>query len=71
MDSVVQILQRVPQPVQYALAGVGALFLSSKLLGLAQFVLNVFILGGTDVSTPSPSIRHSFHGNSIHADPSD
>lgn len=52
MDSALELIQRVPQPVQWAFAGIGALFIGSKLLRAAQFFLNVFILGGANVRLP-------------------
>ena len=52
MDSVYEFLQNVPQPVQWAFAGIGALFLGSKILSYLQLVLNTFVLPGTNVRTP-------------------
>lgn len=43
-------LQRVPQPVQWGLAGIGAFVLSTKFLSYLQLVLSAFVLGGTNVS---------------------
>ncbi|KAH8880281.1 NAD(P)-binding protein [Thozetella sp. PMI_491] len=49
MDKINEIFSAVPQGAQWALAGVGALFLGSKVLAYLQFVLNVFVLSGTDL----------------------
>lgn len=54
MDSVQQFLQNVPQPVQWAFAGIGALFLGSKVLSFLQLVLNTFVLSGTNASPRYP-----------------
>lgn len=45
-------LAYVPQPVQLLLAGIGALFLTSKALSYVKFVLGVFLLSGTSVCAP-------------------
>ena len=55
MDSLYDFLQRVPQPVQWALAGVGTLALSAKLWSYVSLLLNVFVLSGTSVSQLSTS----------------
>lgn len=59
MDSITEMLApvrdalaQVPTPVYYALTGVGALFVLVKVLSYLSLVLNVFILGGTNVSSP-------------------
>ena len=52
MDSVCELLHRVPQPVQWGLAGVGALAIGVKLLSYLQLLANVFILSGTNVCFP-------------------
>lgn len=52
MDSVSSVLESVPQSLQLAFAGLGALFVGSQLLGFLRFFLNVFILSGTNVSVP-------------------
>ncbi|KAF4974792.1 hypothetical protein FZEAL_8346 [Fusarium zealandicum] len=49
MDSISDFLQRVPQPLQWGLAGIGALVLGSKLLSYLQLVLSAFVLGGTNL----------------------
>ncbi|KAF7555794.1 hypothetical protein G7Z17_g1905 [Cylindrodendrum hubeiense] len=49
MDVVVDYLQRVPQPVQWGLAGIGAFVLGSKLVSYLQLVLSAFVLGGTNL----------------------
>jgi 17beta-estradiol 17-dehydrogenase / very-long-chain 3-oxoacyl-CoA reductase len=62
MDSVVQFLQNIPQPVQWAFAGIGALFLGSKVLSYLQLVLSSFVLSGTSVCilfTPHPRPLYS------------
>ncbi len=50
MDKVNELLSSVPHGVLLVLSGFGALFLLNKTLGYLQFVLNVFILSGTNVS---------------------
>ncbi|KAI6784814.1 Very-long-chain 3-oxoacyl-CoA reductase-like protein [Emericellopsis cladophorae] len=49
MDSVCELLHRVPQPVQWGLAGVGVLAIGVKLLSYLQLLANVFILSGTSL----------------------
>lgn len=55
MVNISELLGSVPQGVQWALAGIGALYMSSKVLGYLQLVLNLFVLSGTNVSTYLPS----------------
>lgn len=50
MAAIAEFLENVPQPLQWGLAGVGALFLGSKILSFLQLVLSAFVLGGTNVS---------------------
>ncbi|EEU43160.1 uncharacterized protein NECHADRAFT_47054 [Fusarium vanettenii 77-13-4] len=49
MDAISNFFQRVPQPLQWSLAGIGALVLGSKLLSYLQLVLSAFVLGGTNL----------------------
>jgi hypothetical protein len=49
MDAITDFLDNVPQPLQWGLAGIGALFLGSKILSYLQLVLSAFVLGGTNV----------------------
>ncbi|CAM1503112.1 Fc.00g078880.m01.CDS01 [Cosmosporella sp. VM-42] len=49
MDAVAEMYNRVPQPLQWALAGIGALVLSSKVLSYLQLVLSAFALPGADL----------------------
>ncbi|RSM14227.1 Very-long-chain 3-oxoacyl-CoA reductase [Fusarium oligoseptatum] len=49
MDAISDFFQRVPQPLQWSLAGIGALVLGSKLLSYLQLVLSAFVLGGTNL----------------------
>ncbi|KAF4965449.1 hypothetical protein FSARC_6751 [Fusarium sarcochroum] len=49
MPAIPDFLQHVPQPLQWGLAGVGALFLGSKILSYLQLVLSAFVLGGTNL----------------------
>ena len=53
MDSALEIIQRVPQPVQWAFAGIGALYVGYKVLSYVNFLLDCFVLGGTNVSLSS------------------
>ncbi|KAI0017238.1 3-ketoacyl-CoA reductase [Xylariomycetidae sp. FL0641] len=49
MESVKEALASIPQSVQLALAGVGALFIGSKVLSFLQLFLNLFVLSGTNL----------------------
>ncbi|KAM0562380.1 hypothetical protein ACHAPJ_002070 [Fusarium lateritium] len=49
MSAISDFLQQVPQSLQWGLAGVGALFLGSKILSYLQLVLSAFVLGGTNL----------------------
>lgn len=49
MDGLTHALGSVPQGVQWALAGVGALYLGRKVLSYLHLALNLFILSGTNV----------------------
>lgn len=49
MDALNDAMTAIPQPVFWVLAGLGALFVGSKALSCLQFVLNVFILSGTNL----------------------
>ncbi|KAK6212739.1 hypothetical protein LQW54_005006 [Pestalotiopsis sp. IQ-011] len=44
-----EIVANVPQPVQLALAGVGALYLGSHVFGYLRFLLNIFVLSGNNL----------------------
>ena len=54
MDKVNELLSSVPHGVLLVLSAFGALFLLNKTLGYLQFLLNVFILSGTNVSRSNP-----------------
>ena len=62
MDALNNAMTAIPQPVLWTFAGLGALFVGSKALSCLQFVLNVFLLSGTNVSSPrlGPSRVASF-----------
>ncbi|KAL7961295.1 hypothetical protein V8C34DRAFT_274334 [Trichoderma compactum] len=49
MESITSFLENVPQPVQWALAGIGALYLGSKFFSYLQLVLSSFLLPGTNL----------------------
>ncbi|KAL7925713.1 hypothetical protein ACQKWADRAFT_199043 [Trichoderma austrokoningii] len=49
MASVTSFLENVPQSVQWALAGIGALYLGSKFFGYLQLILGSFLLPGTNL----------------------
>lgn len=49
MAGITEIFSSVPQPVQWALAGVGALVVASRLLSYVQLLLELLILSGTNV----------------------
>ncbi|KAL6866863.1 hypothetical protein J3F83DRAFT_741508 [Trichoderma novae-zelandiae] len=49
MESITRFLDNVPQPVQWALAGIGALYLGSKIFSYLQLVLSSFLLPGTNL----------------------
>lgn len=58
MASVTSFFENVPQSVQWALAGIGALYLGSKFFGYLQLVLSSFLLPGTNVrASPSYCLR--------------
>lgn len=50
MVSISEFVAHVPQSVQWALAGVGALFVGGKVLSYLQLLLNLFVLSGVNVS---------------------
>jgi hypothetical protein len=50
MDSISDFVAHVPQGVQWAFAGVGALFVGGKVLSYLQLLLNLFVLSGVNVS---------------------
>ena len=54
MDAIKGLVASVPQGIQVALAAVGLLYVSAKLLSSLGFFLDLFVLGGTNVSTPDP-----------------
>lgn len=58
MESVSHMLERVPQAVQLGFAGVGAIYIGSKLLSYLQLVLSAFVLSGTNVGH---SLRQCSH----------
>ncbi|KAI1874921.1 hypothetical protein JX265_003606 [Neoarthrinium moseri] len=49
MASFNELVANVPQPVQWAFAGIGALYVGTKVLGYLQFLLSVFVLSGTNL----------------------
>ncbi|KAI1194479.1 hypothetical protein F5X97DRAFT_310988 [Nemania serpens] len=49
MDSIYDGINAVPRTAQLALAGLGALWLGSKVLGFLRLVLGIFVLGGTNL----------------------
>lgn len=49
MVSIAELVATVPSGVQWALAGVGALFVGRKVLSYLQLLLNLFVLSGTNV----------------------
>lgn len=49
MEKVAQIWDSVPQYGQWALAGVGALYVATRVGAFLQLLLNAFILSGTNV----------------------
>ncbi|KAI6085709.1 short chain dehydrogenase [Hypoxylon rubiginosum] len=49
MDSLNDALASIPPSVQLAFAGLGALFVGSKILGFLRLFLSVFILSGTSL----------------------
>lgn len=56
MAGISDILSSVPQPVQWALAGVGAYVVASRVLSYVQLLLELFVLSGANVSGPSHGI---------------
>jgi 17beta-estradiol 17-dehydrogenase / very-long-chain 3-oxoacyl-CoA reductase len=57
MTAIADFFENVPQPLQWGLAGVGALFLGSKILSYLQLVLSAFVLGGTNVSVSACQLK--------------
>lgn len=51
MQGITDYIGQLPEPVQLILASVGFLFLANKSLGYVKFLLGVFVLGGTNVSS--------------------
>ncbi|KAI1775529.1 short chain dehydrogenase [Hypoxylon cercidicola] len=49
MDSLNEVLASIPPSVQLAFAGLGALFVGSKVLGFLRLFLSVFVLSGTNL----------------------
>ncbi|RKU48869.1 hypothetical protein DL546_008164 [Coniochaeta pulveracea] len=49
MVSISEFVAHVPQSVQWALAGVGALFVGGKVLSYLQLLLNLFVLSGVNL----------------------
>ncbi|KAL6883007.1 hypothetical protein HDV57DRAFT_495181 [Trichoderma longibrachiatum] len=49
MESITNFLEKVPQSVQLALAGIGALYLGSKFFSYLQLILSSFLLPGTNL----------------------
>lgn len=49
MASISEIISSVPQPVQWALAGVGAYVVASRVLSYTWLLLELFVLSGTNV----------------------
>ncbi|KAK0636502.1 hypothetical protein B0T17DRAFT_519272 [Bombardia bombarda] len=49
MDKIAQILAAVPQSVQWALAGIGAVYLAQGFAAFLQLVLNAFVLSGVNL----------------------
>lgn len=54
MESITNFLEKVPQSVQLALAGIGALYLGSKFFSYLQLILSSFLLPGTNVRDDGP-----------------
>lgn len=42
-------VKNIPQPVQLAFAGVGAIYLASRVVSYVQLLLNLFVLSGTNL----------------------
>lgn len=49
MAGLFETLGSIPAPVQWAFAGIGALYVSSKLLSYTRLLLDIFILSGTNL----------------------
>ncbi|KAL2760262.1 hypothetical protein ACRALDRAFT_1046520 [Sodiomyces alcalophilus JCM 7366] len=49
MEAIVELAEKIPQPVFLALAGLGALVVGKKVLAYLNFVANVFLLSGTNL----------------------
>lgn len=49
LDRALELWNSVPQAAQWALAGIGALYVARGALSFLQLLLNCFILSGTNV----------------------
>ncbi|KAL2258408.1 hypothetical protein VTK26DRAFT_8288 [Humicola hyalothermophila] len=49
IDKALQLWSSVPQPAQWAVTGIGALYVAGKVLSFVQLLLNCFILSGTNL----------------------
>jgi hypothetical protein len=49
LDKALELWTSVPQAAQWALAGIGALYVARGALSFLQLLLNCFILSGTNV----------------------
>lgn len=60
MDSITKYTQdlRIPQPVLFALASVGSLFIAGKLFSFLRLVLSAFLLPGTNVNGTDQTTLH-------------
>ncbi|KAF3767256.1 NAD(P)-binding protein [Cryphonectria parasitica EP155] len=54
MAGIVEITSSIPQPVQWALAGVGAFVLASRVLSYIWLLLELFVLSGTNLRKYGP-----------------
>ena len=55
MDTIHHVLAVVPPSAQLALAGLGALWVGSRVFSLLRLVLSMFVLSGTNVGKPGGS----------------
>ncbi|TPX11781.1 uncharacterized protein E0L32_007518 [Thyridium curvatum] len=49
MDAIKSFFVHIPQPAQWFLAGVGALYISSKVLAYVDILVKLFVLSGTNL----------------------
>lgn len=60
MEAIRSFVAAIPSPVTATFAAIGALFLGSKLFSYLGFLLNIFLLRGTNVSLVRQQLLSTF-----------